>query len=72
MSDILKEIFGTFAEASRIGMRLQQQADAEMKWERTAAEVRDRAARKREFDKRRTRRMEIDESQPWNDDLNPQ
>jgi len=50
MSDVLKEIFGSFAEASRIGMRLQQQADEEMKWERMCQDAREREARRKEFD----------------------
>ena len=38
MNDILKEIFESFAEASRIGQRIQIAADAAMRGEREEAE----------------------------------
>ena len=69
----LKDIFSSFAEASRIGQRLQIAADKAMKEEREAYAM-NRAFREERLQEEGTE-MEartVDERHPWNDDLNPQ
>jgi hypothetical protein len=75
MNDILKEIFNGFAEASRIGQRIQIAADAAMRAEREA----DEAAKENDdlimdLDIEHVAHGLVDllEVKPWNDDLNPQ
>lgn len=82
MTDLLKEIFGGFAEASRIGQRISIAADAAMREEREADEEESNRladtfdkmeAREAEAEERRNDyRYASEEIQPWNDDLNPQ
>ena len=81
--DILKEIFDGFAEASRIGMRIQIAADAAMRAEREEAE---KLLAKCDEEDDGEAMLEglahgvdayneargMDTTKPWNDDLNPQ